>query len=87
MSLISFVASLELGTFVEPNYISVRGSKFDFDKVFPPDAQQEEVFESVALPIVVYSLEKGINSTIFAYGQTASGKTHTMHSLHGRPES
>ena len=38
---------------------------------------QEEVFESVVRPIVQEALE-GFNCTIFAYGQTGTGKTHTM---------
>ena len=40
-------------------------------------ANQEEVYEQAARPIIESVLE-GFNGTIFAYGQTASGKTHTM---------
>ncbi len=38
---------------------------------------QQEVFDSVVRPIVDETLE-GFNCTIFAYGQTGTGKTHTM---------
>jgi kinesin family protein 5 len=41
-----------------------------------PDSSQSDVYEKVE-PIVKDVL-LGYNATIFAYGQTASGKTHTM---------
>eukprot|EP01124_Arcella_intermedia_P025828 TRINITY_DN4706_c0_g1_i9.p1 TRINITY_DN4706_c0_g1~~TRINITY_DN4706_c0_g1_i9.p1 ORF type:complete len:616 (+),score=104.72 TRINITY_DN4706_c0_g1_i9:54-1901(+) len=50
---------------------------FSFDKIFSPESSTYEIFKEVALPIIDASLE-GINGTIFAYGQTSSGKTHTM---------
>mmetsp|Transcript_33097 Transcript_33097/g.38016 ORF Transcript_33097/g.38016 Transcript_33097/m.38016 type:complete len:108 (+) Transcript_33097:376-699(+) len=51
--------------------------KFVFDRVFNMDTTQVEIYEFAALPIVESVLE-GFNGTIFAYGQTSSGKTHTM---------
>ncbi|KAL8446981.1 hypothetical protein Emed_004738 [Eimeria media] len=51
--------------------------KFHFDEIFDQDATQEEVFQSVALPVVDDVL-RGINGTIFAYGQTGTGKTYTI---------
>ena len=50
---------------------------FSFDRVFGMYSTQEEVFESMVLPIVDETLA-GFNCTIFAYGQTGTGKTHTM---------
>ena len=47
-----------------------------FDRVFQP-ASQAEVFDSVAAPLVNAAL-RGTNVTIFAYGQTGTGKTYTM---------
>ena len=38
---------------------------------------QKEVYDFAARPIIDSVLE-GFNGTIFAYGQTSSGKTHTM---------
>ena len=38
---------------------------------------QANVYEHAALPIVKDVLA-GFNGTMFAYGQTSSGKTHTM---------
>ncbi|TYJ33453.1 hypothetical protein E1A91_A05G104900v1 [Gossypium mustelinum] len=50
---------------------------FLFDKVFGPSSQQKELFELAVSPIVNEVLE-GYNCTIFAYGQTGTGKTYTM---------
>ncbi|CAK8544097.1 unnamed protein product [Lathyrus sativus] len=50
---------------------------FTFDKVFGPSAQQRELYEQAVTPIVHEVLE-GFNCTIFAYGQTGTGKTFTM---------
>ena len=50
---------------------------FTFDTVYGPKATQEDIFHNVALPLV-HDVLNGINGTIFAYGQTASGKTYTM---------
>uniref|UniRef100_A0A6I8SZF0 Kinesin-like protein n=1 Tax=Xenopus tropicalis TaxID=8364 RepID=A0A6I8SZF0_XENTR len=48
-----------------------------FDKVFPSNTTQEHVYSACAKQIVKDVLD-GYNGTIFAYGQTSSGKTHTM---------
>jgi Cdc6-like AAA superfamily ATPase len=45
--------------------------------VFEPTCKQENLFKQAALPIIESVLE-GYNGTIFAYGQTGTGKTHTM---------
>ncbi|XP_010553387.1 PREDICTED: kinesin-like protein KIN-5C [Tarenaya hassleriana] len=50
---------------------------FVFDKVFGPSAQQKDLYEQAVVPIVNEVLE-GFNCTIFAYGQTGTGKTYTM---------
>lgn len=47
---------------------------FVFDKVFNLNVKQQEVYEYAALPIV-NSVMDGFNGTVFAYGQTSSGKT------------
>lgn len=51
--------------------------RFTFDAVFDIDSSQEEVYNLTAKPAVMSVLE-GYNSTIFAYGQTGTGKTFTM---------
>nr|GMD12475.1 kinesin-like protein KIN-5D [Ipomoea batatas] len=50
---------------------------FVFDKVFGPASQQKDLYDSAICPIVFEVLE-GYNCTIFAYGQTGTGKTYTM---------
>ncbi|XP_061560144.1 kinesin-like protein KIFC3 isoform X2 [Phycodurus eques] len=59
-------------------YLSNKGKvvTFALDKVFPPQATQEEVFAEVES--LVTSCVDGFNVCIFAYGQTGSGKTYTM---------
>ncbi len=50
---------------------------FFFDKVFGEKSSTHEVYSDVAQGIVE-SVVNGLNGTIFAYGQTSSGKTFTM---------
>ncbi|CAN9509167.1 unnamed protein product [Ophioblennius macclurei] len=50
---------------------------FMFKKVFDHTTTQEDLFESIARPVVDNVLA-GYNGTIFAYGQTGSGKTFTI---------
>ncbi|XP_035507676.1 kinesin-like protein KIFC3 isoform X2 [Morone saxatilis] len=59
-------------------YLSNKGKimTFELDKVFAPQATQEEVFQEVQS--LVTSCIDGFNVCIFAYGQTGSGKTYTM---------
>jgi len=51
--------------------------KYKYDQVFRGDAGNVEVYQGVAEEVVRKSMS-GINGTIFAYGVTSSGKTHTM---------
>jgi Kinesin motor domain len=50
---------------------------YTFDKVFGPDATNQYVYDHVAKSIVD-DVVKGYNGTVFAYGQTSSGKTYSM---------
>jgi chromosomal replication initiation ATPase DnaA len=50
---------------------------FTMDSYFGPESQQEDVYNTVAKPIVESALE-GYSGTILAYGPTSSGKTFTM---------
>ncbi|KAM3862858.1 kinesin-like protein KIF11 [Diretmus argenteus] len=50
---------------------------YTFDMVFGPAAKQIEVYKSVVFPIL-NEVIMGYNCTIFAYGQTGTGKTFTM---------
>uniref|UniRef100_A0A3Q2YCB9 Kinesin-like protein n=1 Tax=Hippocampus comes TaxID=109280 RepID=A0A3Q2YCB9_HIPCM len=50
---------------------------YTFDMVFGPAAKQIDVYRSVVCPILDEVI-MGYNCTIFAYGQTGTGKTFTM---------
>lgn len=51
--------------------------EFTFDGVLPDRASQSSVYETVSRKLVLDFIN-GYNGTIIAYGQTSSGKTHTM---------
>ncbi|XP_011640867.1 kinesin-like protein Klp61F [Pogonomyrmex barbatus] len=51
--------------------------KFTFDKVFGPSSKQVDVYNAVVNPLLEEVLA-GYNCTVFAYGQTGTGKTFTM---------
>ncbi|EDV22951.1 uncharacterized protein TRIADDRAFT_28287 [Trichoplax adhaerens] len=50
---------------------------FTFDKVFGPESSQIDVYKGVVAPTLDAVL-MGYNCTVFAYGQTGTGKTYTM---------
>uniref|UniRef100_A0A8C5NBY3 Kinesin-like protein n=1 Tax=Gouania willdenowi TaxID=441366 RepID=A0A8C5NBY3_GOUWI len=58
---------------------------FTFDTVFGPESKQLDVYNLTARPIIDSVLE-GYNGTIFAYGQTGTGKTYTMEGVRAVPE-
>ncbi|XP_014747285.1 PREDICTED: kinesin heavy chain isoform 5A [Sturnus vulgaris] len=66
-----------LPVFQGDDSVVVGGKPYVFDRVFPPNTTQEQVYHACAMQIVKDVLA-GYNGTIFAYGQTSSGKTHTM---------
>ncbi|KAI1771878.1 P-loop containing nucleoside triphosphate hydrolase protein [Hypoxylon cercidicola] len=59
-----------------PNALSKK--TYLFDGVFSPAADQQMIFDEVVTPVLDEML-KGFNCTIFAYGQTGTGKTYTMY--------
>ena len=50
---------------------------FKFDKIFTKEITSEKIYLDICQD-VIKSFIKGINGTIFVYGQTTSGKTYTM---------
>ncbi|VAI86853.1 unnamed protein product [Triticum turgidum subsp. durum] len=50
---------------------------YTYDRVFGPNCSTRQVYEEGAKEVAL-SVVSGINSSIFAYGQTSSGKTYTM---------
>uniref|UniRef100_A0A3Q3FIK4 Kinesin-like protein n=1 Tax=Labrus bergylta TaxID=56723 RepID=A0A3Q3FIK4_9LABR len=63
--------------FQREDTVILGGKSYVFDQVFPTNTTQEQVYNTCAKQIVKDVLG-GYNGTIFAYGQTSSGKTHTM---------
>jgi len=65
--------------------ISSDPKSFSFDAVYDEDSTQRAVYDETAYPLVE-SVLAGYNGTIFAYGQTGCGKTHTMQGRADPPE-
>ncbi|KAF1775140.1 Kinesin-like protein [Phytophthora cactorum] len=61
-----------------------KGNVFQYDQIFDAASDSHAIYERVARRIV-HSTLGGINGTIFAYGQTSSGKTYTMQGDGGMP--
>jgi len=53
---------------------STNEKTYSFDSVFGPEADQGMVYQNVVGP-VLKEVMSGYNCTIFAYGQTGTGKT------------
>jgi hypothetical protein len=53
--------------------MSGKQREFLYDYVFDSSATQDQVYNTIAKPVVSDVL-KGFNGTIFAYGQTGTGK-------------
>lgn len=51
--------------------------EYEFDEVFGPDCPQCHVYYRVLEPLIAEVLQ-GYNCTVFAYGQTGTGKTYTI---------
>jgi len=49
-----------------------------FDRVFGPAASQAEVYRWCCQPLIVAAAREGRSATVFVYGATGAGKTHTM---------
>lgn len=61
--------------------VSTKTYPFEFDRVFTPQIQNEEIFDEISQ--MVQSAMDGYNVCMFCYGQTGSGKTYTMSSVDG----
>ncbi|PQQ14217.1 kinesin-like protein NACK2 isoform X4 [Prunus yedoensis var. nudiflora] len=65
--------------FKNPNH-ERPANPYTFDKVFGPMCSTQKVYEEGAKDVALSALT-GMNATIFAYGQTSSGKTFTMRGI------
>jgi hypothetical protein len=70
---------------VEQSYAASQGrqtSEFNFDRVFAPASMTRELYDA-ALVDTVTSVMDGFHASVFCYGQTSSGKTHTVQGRDG----
>lgn len=58
---------------------------FTFDSVYGWESKQSYIYDDAVRPLVE-SVLQGFNGTIFAYGQTGTGKTYTMQGVSTDPE-
>ncbi|XP_076471036.1 kinesin-like protein KIF3B isoform X2 [Babylonia areolata] len=58
---------------------------FTFDAVYDWDSKQQDLYDETVHDLVECVLQ-GFNGTIFAYGQTGTGKTFTMQGVKSSPE-
>ncbi|TRY83649.1 hypothetical protein DNTS_017542 [Danionella cerebrum] len=58
---------------------------FTFDSVYDWNSKQMELYDETFRPLVD-SVLFGFNGTIFAYGQTGTGKTYTMEGVRNDPD-
>ncbi|KAG2339877.1 kinesin-domain-containing protein [Suillus weaverae] len=70
--------------FVPPGTKRYKDKRFMFDRVFDSEARQSAVYEATAKPLLNGLLD-GYNATVFAYGATGCGKTHTISGTEGDP--
>lgn len=67
----------ELGLLIGIPQSKEGSGSFTFDRVFPMDSLQTDLFDFSIRP-TVDDLLNGYNGTVFAYGQTGAGKSYTM---------
>jgi len=66
-----------LGRQTGPTGKRVKDQTFAFDRVFDETTTQGDVYEATTKPLLDSVLD-GYNATVFAYGATGCGKTHTI---------
>jgi centromeric protein E len=62
----------------------ITGSKYTLHNVFGADSRTKDVYKVTTEP-VIQKVVNGFNGTVFAYGQTSSGKTFTMRGSAAEP--
>ena len=61
----------------ESSTITLLEKKWTYDYILPPDTTQEAMYDKVAKKTIL-DFADGYHGTIFAYGQSGSGKTYSM---------
>ncbi|KAF9651055.1 kinesin-domain-containing protein [Thelephora ganbajun] len=70
--------------FLPPGSKRYKDKRFIFDRVFDRNATQQDVYEATSKPLLTNVLD-GFNTTVFAYGATGCGKTHTISGTSEQP--
>ncbi|XP_053213814.1 kinesin-related protein 9-like [Panonychus citri] len=65
----------------EKKEVILKDKTFVYDNIFTEESTQIEIYRSVLAPLIDQVLD-GYNCTVFAYGQTGTGKTFTMEGKH-----
>ncbi|XP_036923246.1 kinesin-like protein KIF18B isoform X1 [Sturnira hondurensis] len=78
------VLGLKWGSFHDGPKKKGKDLTFVFDRVFGETATQQDVFQHTTRS-VLDSFLRGYNCSVFAYGATGAGKTHTMLGREGDP--
>jgi DNA replication protein DnaC len=63
---------------VKNNLYTTNPYHITLDRIFTPESTQQDVYNEIART-TINDVLIGYNGTIFAYGQSGSGKTHTMY--------
>lgn len=69
----------------ENSNVSVTLNSYDFDHIFNEEHQNGDIFKTIIVPQLKEKTMNGMNMTVLAYGQTSSGKTHTMYGTKKEP--
>ena len=56
-----------------------------FDGVYDSSVSQQELFDTEVLPHIDTRVFSGCTATLFCYGMTGTGKSHTMNGQFGNP--
>ena len=85
-SRVSWISSeSQYGLKLPPTQVNEPPKEFTFDGAYNWESKQVDVYDGTCRPIVNQVLE-GFNGTVFAYGQTGTGKTFSMEGVAGDPD-
>ena len=73
-----YISDTQLGIYSDKTVKNINNSIFSFDKIFTPKSNQLDIYSNIG-SLIVEDIMAGYNGTIFAYGQSGSGKTYTMY--------
>jgi centromeric protein E len=73
-----------VGQAPETNPVPGRTHQYTLDKVYGPDTNTQELYQRSVKDLVLAAME-GYHASVLAYGQTSTGKTHTMSGTPSEP--